>query len=323
MAIAQRFIREASTGSVPDYRKHVYRLATIYLLIVLVATAAIVLIVVRGKFFVTLAQRSNVETLTLAFILILFAYLAIASLPGAWGMLVILYYNLPARFGRDRAAVEQRKQATVKFNQDKPDTVYLNCRVCLQDHPDEPISVPLEDDAGSLGTILIEGARLSHEHGAQHCSNSLFGFFQQRIEQLVNERDPRARVEIVQWATINDEAALQYDSVVTFSRRLEKHLGAEPLWPVVELTAQDVATLIREGTELCPTLRDESHLPDLEYEVQHQLPIIPEPLALLSLSRQEQRADPEATMGCALLVTVGIVALLVLFIYFPPWVPGK
>jgi hypothetical protein len=130
-------------------------------------------------------------------------------------------------------------------------------------------------------------------------------------------------VEIVQWASIDDEAALQYDSMVTFSRNLQHQLGSGPLWPVVELTEDDIATLTRECRELCPILRDEAHLPDIEFEVEYRLPIIPEPLAFITLSRQERRADPVASMGCALIVAVVIMALLILFIWLPPWVPSK
>ncbi len=67
----------------PDYRKRVHRLAAIYLGIVVTGLIADVLIIVHGKFFVTLAQRSNLETATLGVILLLFAYLITVSLSGA------------------------------------------------------------------------------------------------------------------------------------------------------------------------------------------------------------------------------------------------
>jgi hypothetical protein len=323
MSIVQHAVREADTRSVPEYRKHVYRLAAIYTAIVLIGLIADVVVIIKGKFFVTLAQRSNVETLTLAFIVVLFTYLVFICLPGAWGTLKILYYNLPAWLGRDRASVEARKQAAVSFKQGRPDAVYLNRRVCRVGHAHEPVRIPLKDDAGELGTIVIDGVKLMHEHGVKHSSNSLFAFFEQRINTLIQARDPDAEIDIVQWATINDEPGRQYASLVAFSLNLEKHLNAGPLWPVVELTDQDIAELRSDAVALCPVVRDETHLPDLEFEAQHQLPIIPEPLAFVSLSRQEQRADPVASMGCALLVTIAILAILVLFIFFPPWVPGK
>jgi hypothetical protein len=323
MALARQFVREAETHTVPQYRSRVRKLAGIYTGVVIAAATAIVLIIVRGKLFVTLSQHSNVETLTLALILLLFTYLAILSLPGAWGALKILYYNLPARLGRDRAAVEARKQAALKQCQGKPDAVYLNCLVRRQGSPDAPITIPLQDDAGSLGAVIIDGAKITREEGSWHSSNALFAYLERRIEQLVNQRHPQALVEIVQWATIDDESARQYESLVAFSRNLAKHLGSGPLWPAVELTGEDIATLTREGAELCPILRDEAHLPDLEYSAEHRVPIIPEPLAFISLSRQEQRADPEASMGCALVVALIILAFLVLFILWPPWVPSK
>jgi hypothetical protein len=323
MAVIQRVVREIDTDSVPAFRKRVYRLAAIYSAIVLTGIVAIAVVLIWGKFFVTLSQRSNVETLTLAFILVLFAYFVIICLPGLWGTIKIVYYNFPAWFGGARSEVEARKQAAVTFKSGIPDFVYLNCRVCRQGHPHDVVMIPLRDDAGSLGSIVIDGVKMTHKDGVKHSSNSLFAFFEQRIQQLIQARDPQVQVEIVQWATINNEPGLQYESLVAFSRNLEKHLDAGPLWPAVELTDEDIATLTHEATELCPLVRNETHLPDLEYELKHQLPIIPEPLAFVSLSRQEQRADPEAAMGCALMITIIILAILVLFIFFPPWVPGK
>jgi hypothetical protein len=295
----------------------------IYSGIVCVCLTTIVLIVVKGKLFITLSQRSNVETLTLAFIIVLFAYLAIVSLPGCWGALTILALNAPAWLGRDHDAVERRKQAALKPHSGDPSSAYLNCRVQPLGQRDQPVSIPLRDASGSLGRIVVEGVRMTHEEALQAGSNSLFGYFEQRIQQLVRQREPRARVEIVQWATIDDEQALQYESLATFSARLEQQLKLAPLWPTVELTDDDVNTLTSEARQLCPILRNEAHLPDLEYSAEHRLPIIPEPLGIISLSRQESRADPVASMGCALLVALLICAIVLAIIFFPPWVPPK
>src|SRR5689334_7708193 len=198
MSFVQQMVREQGTDSVDGYRKRVYRLAAIYSAIVLIGVAAIAIIILWGKFFVTLTQRSNVETLTLAFVLVLFAYLVVVCLPGAWGTLKILYYNLPAWFGRDRAIVEARKQAAVKYQRGTPDAVYLNCRVCQQGRPHDAVRIPLRDAAGELGTILIDGVKLLHLNGGAHSSNSLFAFIQQRVQQFIRQRDPHVRVEIVQ-----------------------------------------------------------------------------------------------------------------------------
>lgn len=322
MTIASRFVKEQGTRSVPEYRRRVVHLALIYSAIVLTGSAAIILIVVRGKFFVTLSQRSNVETLTLAFIIVLFAYLVVLSLPGAWGALRILYFNAPARLGQSQAAVEARKQAALKPLRDEPPTVALNCLVCHVARPHEPISIPVADDAGSLGRIVIDGATMTYRDSLQGGSNSLLAFFEQRIEQLVRQRDPEAQVEIVQWGAIDDEALREYESQVLFSRNLARHLGCGPLWPAVELTDEDIAALTADTRALCPSLRNEAQLPDAEFAGEHRLPIIPEPLGFVALSRQERRADPVASMGCALIVTIAILAIVILFLLFPPWIPG-
>lgn len=323
MQLGKHPIREQGTRSVPDYRRRVYRLAGIYVAIVITASFAIGLLLFKGKFFITLAQRSNVETLTLAFIIVLFAYIGVVSSPGALGALKIAYYNLPAWLGRERAAVERRKHAALRPKGGEASVVYLSCLVRVEGQGDQPITIALRDSIGSMGSIIVDGARMAHEEAVQDGSNSLLAYFAERMQRLVRARSPRANLQIVQWATIDDEAAIQYGNLVNFSVNLARHLGAEPLWPVVALSPGDLERLTQEGTELCPVLRDEAHLPDVEYQAEHRLPIIPEPLAFVSLSRQERRADPLASMGCALIVALSILALVVLFIVFPPWVPGK
>jgi hypothetical protein len=321
--VGQHLIREQGTDSVPAYHKRVYRLAAIYAGIVVVCILAIILIVYKGKFFINLSQRSNVETLTLAFIIVLFAYLTIVSAPGFWGALRISYYNLPAWFGGNRGRVEARKQAALKPRKGDPNSVMLNTQVRLSGNGDCVVCIPLQDAAGPLGRIVLDGVEMRHEDALQDGSNSVFGYFEQRIQTLVRARDPQATVEIVQWTSIDDEQAMQYRSMVLFSRNLEKALTAGPLWPTVTLTEDDLQQLTREASALCPSLRNEAFLPDLEYSAEHQLPIIPEPLGIISLSRSESRADPVASMGCALVIAIVILAIVSAIILFPPWVPPR
>ena len=73
---------------------------------------------------------------------------------------------------------------------------------------------------------------------------------------------------------------------------------------------------------VCGAVRNEAFLPDWEYSGEHKLPLIPEPLGLISLSRTEKRVDPVSSMGCAVLVLGTILAVPALFLLFPPWVPG-
>lgn len=316
-------IAEQGTSSVPEYRRRVRRLAIFYAGIVLFATSSIVMLVARGRLFVTLAQRSNVETATIAVIIALFAYLAAVSLRGAIGAIRIATLAVPAIFGADHASVERRKQRQLSWSEEKRGTVYLNVMIRRAGAGDQPIRIELADEHGSLGTLCLDGAEMAHENAPAHSSNSIFGYFEQRIEKLAEKRDPHVRVSIVEWTSIDDDSALRYGSMVTFSRRLESHLGCHALWPAVELTDDDVETLQREARELCPILRNEAFLPDLEYEAEHRLPIIPEPLAFVTLSRSERRADPHASMGCAFIVTLLITIIVAVTLWLPPWVPGK
>lgn len=321
--MSQRIVREQGTQSVPDYQSRVRRLALIYVAIVLVCVGAIVLIVYQGKLLITLSQRSNVETLTLAFIIVLFAYLTLLSLPGFWGALRIAALNLPRLFGSDAIEVERRKQSALRPHTGEADAVFLNSRLYPEDAPDAPVELPVADEAGSLGTIVIDGVKLTRREATRGGSNSMFAYVEQRANALVRRRAPDAKVEIVQWATIDDEQGYQYYSLVRFSENLQRELQTPPLWPSYALTDDDIATLRRELAELCPTLRNEALLPDVEYSAEHRLPIIPEPLAFISLSRSESRADPVASMGCALIVALVILAIVVVIVLFPPWVPAR
>ena len=73
------------------------------------------------------------------------------------------------------------------------------------------------------------------------------------------------------------------------------------------ITREDVDKIGKAIRELVPTLRNESLLPDVEYEVEWSVPVLPEPLSFMRLTRRENRADPVVTMGCAMIVTLGVL----------------
>lgn len=127
---------------------------------------------------------------------------------------------------------------------------------------------------------------------------------------------------MVSWRRIDDEATESYLSQVRFARNLARHLQADALWPTLRLTDADCHELEQRLAAVCPALRDEAFLPDWEYEAEHKVPLIPEPLGIISVSRTERRADPVATMGCGAVVVLVTLAILGLLIAFPPWVPG-
>jgi hypothetical protein len=320
---AQEAIREPGSADARQFAERVYRLALVYPALFVVATAGAVLILWQGKFFVALAQRSNVETLVLAFFVVFFGYVATLSLPGVLGSARIGYHALLHRTTGDHVAVERRKQAALgEAGKGRQPVVALNVVLERADRPCEPVHFAVADEAGSLGVIVADGAKLVHRDGHLGGSNDLLAYFVRQVNDVLAQRGMPRVVDIVWWKTIDDESTAQYLSIANFARNLERHLGADELWPKFRLTETECGTLEARLRAICPALRDEAFLPDWEYAAEHKVPIIPEPLGLVSLSRSERRVDPLASMGCATVVVVAIVAVLVLFLLFPPWVPG-
>ncbi len=174
------------------FARRVRILAATYTVLFVASCAGVAVIALNGKLFVTLAQRSNVETLTVLFLLVLYAYFVAVSARGAWGAVRLVVYATRRRLARDALGERQRQ-------------------------------------------ISLLGSRIDR---------------------------------------------------------------------------------------IAPALLEEALLPDWEYEAEHKLPVIPEPLGLVSLGRSASRADPVATMGFATVMVLLTLAVAVLFVLRPPWVPG-
>src|SRR5690242_6212655 len=106
--VIQQAIREPSTENAAHYAQRVHRLAAAYTALFAGSVLGLGLLLWQAQLYVTLAQRSNVETLTLAFFLLFFAYLAALSFAGARGACRILAFAVQVRGGADWSAVEQR-----------------------------------------------------------------------------------------------------------------------------------------------------------------------------------------------------------------------
>ena len=111
MDAGRRLIREPDVSDPPHYRRRVSELGAIYVAIFVLFAAGIALLIGHGRLFVTQSQRSNVETLTIAFLLLFFGYIVSLSARGAWGGLRIGAYRLAARLTGDPKRIEQRKIA--------------------------------------------------------------------------------------------------------------------------------------------------------------------------------------------------------------------
>lgn len=322
-SLGKTVVREPAAESPAEYGRRVYALAFIYISLFVTSIIGMSILVWRGRFFVTLSQRSNVETLLLAFFFIFFAYIGLISRSGAMGALRIAWYTLAGLFVRDGLRLERMKEGALNRSQGSSIEVALSMVLELESRPHEPFEVRVADEAGSLGHLRVDGARVTFFVAHRHTSNNLFSFFERQLNKLLEARGAADSINILHWKSIDDESMESYASLVRFARNLERLLGAGELWPKISLAADDVAELERRFAAICPALRNESFLPDWEYSAEHKLPIIPEPLALASLRRSENRADPVATMGLALIVVFAAVVILALLVVVPPWVPGE
>jgi hypothetical protein len=309
-------IRETHLPDLRSYIRHVRILALLYFTLFMVCLAGIVLIVWQGRLFIVLSQRSNVETLTLAFFLLLYFYVATLSAPGVWGALKIAFTSLCAG-----AARENLKEKWICRRRSRT-CVALNLVVESEKAKCDPFRIAIEDEHSRIGELHFDGARLTHIDFLQDGSHTLFVFVIQQIRLMLNARGARDDLDIVEWRKLDSEETDKYLCQVEFARNLERHLGREDLWPKVVLKEAEVAKLKRTLTEACPILRSESMLPDWEYAGEHKLPIIPEPLGIISLSRVEKRVDPVASMSSALLILSLSLVAFILLILFPPWVPS-
>ncbi len=319
MSVAtRRFISEPGADNAEHYAQRVRRLATWYVALFGLSLIGLALLVWRAQLYVILAQRSNVETLTLAFLVIFFVYLMVLSAPGAWGVLRMVRHSM----GGDWTAKQQRKMRALGTHAPGETIADLNLLLEVREQPGETFDLPVADRAGSMGRLRVDGARLRYLPHTNAGANEVLAYFERQVQELLDARGEDVEIEIVTWKNIDDDDAERYHAMVQFARNLERQMGRGELWPKVQLTRQDCEELERRLSAICPALRNEGFLPHWDYTAEHKLPIIPEPLGLITLSRTYQRVDPSSSMGCAVLVVLTVVVILVLFIFAPPWVPG-
>jgi hypothetical protein len=329
MALSEELVKDKLTPSAGRYAGRVRWLAIVYIALNLLSRVLIVAIAWRVQFFITLAQRSNVETLVLAIIFVLGAYYLVSTFRGFVGALRMAWLNMPllwARTPEARARIEHNKQDALR-PPDKPNSAFFDQAVRLKGKPDEPIRWRVGDSVGEMGELELDGVRATYNPRRGGINNSVFEFISDQIENGLRQRGIQIDLQIVRWGSINvDEAASYYSTVRAFQsleRNMRQDGSVSALWPTVEIEQADVDRIQAELDKLVPVLRNESLLPNLEYEVEWSVPILPEPLGFMQLKRHENRADPVFTMGCATLIVLVILSAIVLFIIFPPWVPSK
>jgi hypothetical protein len=312
--LLKRVISEPGADTAESFARRVRWLAAIYPVLFVLCCVGEVLLAVQGKLFVTLAQRSNVETLTIVFLLVFYGYLATVSAPGALGSARIAVYALRRRFAADPAAQRRRQLESLGKPGEGP---WAALGKVLERTDGLPLRFELREAAGSHGVIQVEGARVSQLEARRDGSADLLAYFVRQVCLVAGEEVP-----IVVWGQIDDDEGERYLAQVQFARALQRTLKSPPLWPTLMLTPEQSEEVSRRLARITPDLLEDALLPDWEYEAEHKLPVIPEPLGLVSLGRSAKRADPVATMGFATLMVLITLAVIVLFVLDKPWVPG-
>jgi len=305
-----RLLEEPECATPEAYARRVMWLAIVHPLLFLVCGVGDVLLIWRGEFFVTLAQRSNVEALTIAFCIAIFAYFALLTLPGCTGVARLACYRLLPRARRERA----KMRALGKPGEGH--AVALDTVVMLEGH-DGAWELALGDDAGSLGRLCFEGTAIRHRDALRGGSNTLFAFLETRLAALAG-----TDLEIVEWESTSRDDFQRYRATTHALEAIGAKLEIAAM-PRVVLTQAHKAQLEADLARICPALRAEAFLPDWEFSGEHKLPIIPEPLGFISLSRSQNRVDPLATLVAALATMTLLVAITCFFLARPPWLPGK
>jgi hypothetical protein len=312
--LIKRVISEPGADTPKSFARRLRLLGATYVVLFLACCAGEVLLAVKGKLFVTLAQRSNVETLTIAFLMVFYGYLATISAPGAFGATRMAVFALRRRFARDLLAERRRQMEALGERADGP---WAALAKVVERADGKPLRFDLVDDSGSHGRIEILGARVVQRDALRGGSADLLAYFVRQMSEVAGEDVP-----IVVWGQIDDDEGEKYLAQVEFARALQRHLKSPPLWPALSLSSEQTEEIARRLRSITPDLLDDALLPDWEYEAEHKLPVIPEPLGLVSLGRSAKRADPVATMGFATLMVLITLAVIVLFAIRPPWVPG-
>ncbi|MFL5812130.1 MAG: hypothetical protein ACJ763_01015, partial [Bdellovibrionia bacterium] len=269
MNVVQSILREPQVHSARQYRRHVMLLSWIYWTMFLSSVIGVFLLVKEYKLFVTLAQRSNVETLTIAFLLIFFLYLGTISTRGAVAAVRVAYYRVLALF-MDRVSIERRKVSALgKPGQNEAPAVALNYLIEREGRPNEAFELRIQDEAGEMGSISVDGALLMHRETYRDGTYSMFPFIVHQIARVLKARNIIHRLDIVEWLSISDESLVQYIGLTRFASNLSRHLGNVELWPRLVLKDDECKRIEAELSKICSTIRDESFFPHWEYGGDH------------------------------------------------------
>jgi hypothetical protein len=300
----------------PSLRRRTNWLILIHLVLASAAIAVLALVVWRIRMLITLAQRSNVETLVIAFVLIFLAYLLVTTAPATIGAIRLLAYRA---IGRDRAQRSLQRKA----RNDKKRTMRSHMNVVVRGPGGGDVEIPIQDRYGKICDLRLHLTEIVFEDAPEELTHSILELVVRTLGEVGELEGTKHEPKIIFWDSLDEGQAEAYASQVGAFARLEKALDTKPLWPAVRLNKQGVDRLQDVLREAAPQIRENLLLPDIEYAADFNIPIIPEPFAFMQLTRRMDHADSVASMGCATLVALVFLAAISWVVINPPWVPGK
>ena len=307
---------ESPVQDVGDLRRRTSLLAVIHVVLTAASIGLLAFLVLRLKLLVTLAQRSNVETLLLLFFAAFVTVLLITTGRSTVGAITLLGLRvLPTdraqRWIQAHAVEPRREERTLAL---------LNLWVA---GPGGALELPLEDGVGRLGLLRVHGVELQLEQAPDAIAGPLFELVTAVLSDTA-KRDPHGSpLGIVLWANVDRSEAEVYRSQAHAFGRLAQALEKGPLWPTVVVDHEGMARLRAVVDEATPHLREAALMRDIDYAAEFSIPLVPEPLAFVQIHRSESRADPVASLGCATLMVLAALVAVAWVVFFPPWVPGK
>jgi len=297
-------------------RRRTNWLIAIHLVLASAAVVVLALVVWRIRILITLAQRSNVETLVIAFVVIFLGYLLFTTAPATMGALRILGYRA---MGKDRAQRALQRKA----RRDRKDTKRSHMNVAVRGPGGRDVEIPIEDRYGKICNVKLHLTEVVFEEAPQELTHSVLQLVVQKLTEVGTLDGTEHRPKVIYWDSLDEGPAEAYASQVGAFDRLEKALGKQTLWPAVRIDTDGVEKIRRMLEAAAPSIRENLLLPDIEYAADFNIPIIPEPFAFMQLTRRMEHADAVASMGCATIVVLGFLTAISWILINPPWVPGK
>jgi len=309
-------VMESPVRNVSDLRRRTSILAVIHVVLTAAGIALLALLVLRIKLLVTLAQRSNVETLLLLFFAAFVTVLLITTGTSTLGAVTL--------FGL-RCLPPDHRQRWIQAHHVEPrreerTLALLNLWVA---RPDGVLELPLEDGFGRLGLLRVQGVELQLEEAPNAIAGPVFELATAVLSKVAKRESHASPLSIVLWGNVDRSEAEVYRSQAHAFGRLAQALEKGPLWPTAVVDDEGMAHLRAVFAEATPHLREAALMRDIDYAAEFSIPLVPEPLAFVQIHRSESRADPVASLGCATLMVLAALIAVAWVVLFPPWVPGK